>query len=163
MEQNKTLPTCFSNTQVRHCVVQQYCHCSRNDKLLNTFCLNCIITEVSRIILYFYTKKTVNKNVKFVLEMYCLVLAKENFTCKIAIGQHILKMWWVATLYNDYIKIMCHLQCFQAMAALQKSATLQSAAGTTAASTLLKASGKWVVQNLDGWCFILSEVSNQTT
>lgn len=29
------------------------------------------------------------------------------------------------------------------MAALQKSATLQSAAGTTAASTLLKTSGKW--------------------
>ena len=117
---------------------------------MNTFCLNCIITEVSRIILHFYTKKTVNKIVKFVLEMYCLVLAKENFTCKIVIGQHILKRWWVATLCNDYIKIMCHHQCFQAMAALQKSATLQSAAGTTAASTLLKTSGKWVVQNLDG-------------
>ena len=79
---------------------------------MNTFCLNCIITEVSRIILHFYTKKTVNKIVKFVLEMYCLVLAKENFTCKIAIGQHILKRWWVATLYNDYIKIMCHHQFF---------------------------------------------------
>ena len=80
--------------------------------------------------------------------MYCLVLAKENFTCKIAIGQHILKRWWVATLYNDYIKIMCHLLCFQAMAALQKSATLQSAAGTTAASTLLKTSGKWASSKL---------------
>ena len=56
---------------------------------MNTFCLNCIITEVSRIILYFYTKKTVNKNVTLRLEIYCLVLTKENFTCKIAIGQHI--------------------------------------------------------------------------
>ena len=34
------------------------------------------------------------------------------------------------------------------MAALQKSATLQSAAGTTAASTLLKTSGKWASSKL---------------
>ena len=34
------------------------------------------------------------------------------------------------------------------MAALQKSTTLQSAAGTTAASTLLKTSGKWASSKL---------------